>query len=61
MRSFISVLLANITVVIKLRKTRWAGRDMAHMGEMMSAYRILVGNLTKTDHCGEIGIDGSMT
>jgi len=35
---------SNITGVIKSRGMRWVG-NVADMGEMRSAYRILVGNL----------------
>jgi hypothetical protein len=34
--------LPNITKVIKLRQVRWAGHAV-HMGEMINAYKILVG------------------
>ena len=43
-------------VVIKLRRKGWAGRE-TRVGEMIGAYRILMGNLRERDHLENTGID----
>jgi hypothetical protein len=48
----------NIIRVNKPRK-RWAGR-VARMGEMRSAYRILVGSREGRNHLEDSGIDGKI-
>jgi hypothetical protein len=46
-----------IILVIKSRRMRWTGH-VSHMGEMRSAYRILVANLKGRYHVEDLGVDG---
>jgi hypothetical protein len=48
----------NITV-IKSRRMRWAVH-VARIGEMINAYKVLVGNLKVRDHWEDLDVDGRM-
>ena len=52
--------LPNIVLVVKSRRTRWAGH-MARMGEGRGVHRVLVGNPEGRNHWGDPGVDGRIT
>jgi hypothetical protein len=45
--------------VIKSRRLRWSGH-VAHMGEIRSVYRVLVGKPERKSHLEDPGIDGKI-
>jgi hypothetical protein len=50
----------NIVRVIKSRRMRWAGH-VARMGRGVACTGFWWGNLRKTDHLGDPGVDGRIT
>jgi hypothetical protein len=49
----------NIIRVIKSRRMGWS-RQVAHMGELGSAYKIIVGKPKGKNHSEDLGVDGKI-